>query len=190
MPKREEGPKFCPCGKAAVDMGDGKLVCPQHFTAGEDLVDGSAPFDNQDSDDVEADEGTNKGATEPAVEFLNKSAKGKELSEHPTQDAMEMSEVEAAAGNSEEATDLANARSGKDNVTATGEKTGNVEKNVGTKAADERAGISEDARKEADATESAGSTATSATVKADTEKSVDSGVTTDGAAGAGKKTKR
>lgn len=96
--------KFCPCGKQAVDFGDG-LKCPQHFTTGDDLVE-STPVDG-DATEFEADEGTNKGATELAVDKIEMSDAGKELAKDPTQDAKAMTDVEKSVGNSQEATDKA-----------------------------------------------------------------------------------
>lgn len=142
-----KGPKFCPCGKQAIDFGDGVLKCPQHFTQGDDLVD-SAPVTG---DFVEADEGTNKGATELAVQEPKMSDAGKELAKEPTQDATLVKEgsAEDVAGNSEEATNKANAQSGKAATSVGGEKFAKSEKNAATKSADEKAGISSQARADA-----------------------------------------
>jgi len=102
----KEAAKFCPCGKQAVDFGDGDgLKCPQHFTKGDDLVD-SAPLTGEFT---EADDGTNKGATELAVQEPAMSDAGKALAKEPTQKNTppKPGSAAATAGNSEEATNAA-----------------------------------------------------------------------------------
>lgn len=137
--EKTKGPKFCPCGKQAVNFGDAVgLQCPQHFTSGEDLVD-SAPTTG---DFLEADEGTNKGATELAVQEPKMSDAGKKLAKDPTQEnrPVEEGSAEAQVGNSEEATTKADAKSG-NAKTSGGDKLDTFEKGSATKAADKRAGI-------------------------------------------------
>ena len=188
---KNEGPKWCSCGKQAVNFNDGDgLKCPQHFTKGEDLYD-SDPFG--DNEFKEADEGTNKGATELAVQEAPMSDAGKEQAKEPTQDATVLEDTEeVAVGNSAEATALADARGGKVSKTVGGEKLEKSEPRIGTKNDDARAGISEEARTEADALDAAsGDSSVDTQKKANAEKgatraSAANRVSTDGAAGARK----
>lgn len=142
--EREKGPKFCPCGKQAIDFGDGKLKCPQHFTEGEDLVDEGVKA--AEGRFVEADEGTNKGATEFAVREVDMSDKGAELAKEPTQENRALEGVEEFVGTSEDAT--AKADLGK--TRTAGNEPMDVKPGAQTKAADERAGVTEDQREAAD----------------------------------------